>query len=285
MSTAELKNMGYPPFSVLMSLYYKEKPEYLEQCLESLLNQSCQAQEWVIVKDGPLGQDLESVLKNYIEKYPELITIVTIDKNVGLGLALRKGIQFCKYELIARMDTDDIARQDRFEKQLKEFIADPELDICGSHIKEFEGDINNILAIRKVPLSQEDIIVYQKRRSAYNHMTVMYKKSSVLKAGNYEHAPLMEDDMLWTRMILSGCKGKNIDDFLVWARTGNAMIARRGGFSYFKKYRRSRKKIYDTGFISRWDYIYTIIIQFIVALIPERLRMIIFLKLLRQEEI
>ena len=113
-------------------------------------------------------------------------------------------------------------------------------------------------------------------------MTVMYKKSSVIKAGNYEHAPLMEDDMLWTRMILSGCKGMNIDDYLVCARTGKDMIARRGGYSYFKKYKNSRNKIYKTGFISYWDYIYTILVQFVVALIPRRMRMMLFLKLLRK---
>ena len=268
MPIIDLNKTEYPPFSVLMSLYYKEKPEYLESCLESLLKQTCQAQEWVIVKDGPLGTDLDRVL----------------EKNVGLGLALEKGVKSCKYELIARMDTDDIAREDRFEKQLRAFMDDPQLDICGSHIKEFEGDKNYILSLRKVPLTQDNIVAYQKRRSAFNHMTVMYKKSSVIKAGNYEHAPLMEDDMLWTRMLLAGCKGKNIDDFLVWARTGKEMIARRGGYAYFKKYKKSRKKIYETGFISYWDYLYTIIVQFIVALIPGKLRMIIFLKALRQGE-
>ena len=284
MPIIDLNKTEYPPFSVLMSLYYKEKPEYLESCLESLLKQTCQAQEWVIVKDGPLGTDLDRVLEKYIEEYPNLITLVPIEKNVGLGLALEKGTKSCKYELIARMDTDDIAREDRFEKQLRAFMDDPQLDICGSHIKEFEGDKNYILSLRKVPLTQDNIVAYQKRRSAFNHMTVMYKKSSVIKAGNYEHAPLMEDDMLWTRMLLAGCKGKNIDDFLVWARTGKEMIAIRGGYAYFKKYKKSRKKIYETGFISYWDYLYTIIVQFIVALIPGKLRMIIFLKALRQGE-
>lgn len=283
MSIADLNKKGYPPFSVLMSLYYKEKPEYLEECLESLLKQTCPAQQWVIVKDGPLDEKLEKVLEKYLKKYPGLITIVPIKENVGLGLALRKGIEFCKYDLVARMDTDDIAREDRFEKQLIEFMETPNLDICGSHIKEFEMNIDHILALRKVPLTQEAIVAYQKRRSAFNHMTVMYKKSSVLKAGNYEHAPLMEDDMLWTRMILAGCIGKNIDDFLVWARTGKAMIARRGGLAYFKKYKKSRKKIYETGFISYWDYLYTIMVQFIVALIPGRMRMMFFLKALRQK--
>lgn len=272
----------YPPFSVLMSLYYKEKPEYLRQCFDSLLNQTVQANEWVIVKDGPLTGELEQVLHEYEHKNPNLIKYVAFEKNQGLGLALRAGVPACSNELIARMDTDDICREDRFEIQLQEFMIDSSLDICGSHIKEFDQDIHHTISQRKVPLTNDGIIQYQKRRSAYNHMTVMFKKSSVLKAGNYEHAPLMEDDMLWTRMILAKCRGKNIDDYLVYARTGLDMIERRGGWSYFKKYRASRKKVYKLGLVSRWDYLYTIIVQFFVSLIPKKARKMIFLKFLRK---
>lgn len=270
----------YPKFSVLMSLYYKEKPEYLRQCFSSLLNQTVQANEWVIVKDGPLTDELEQVLHEYENKNPNLIKYVTFEKNQGLGLALRAGVPVCSNELIARMDTDDICREDRFEIQLKEFLKDSDLDICGSHIKEFDQDIHHTISQRKVPLTNDEIIQYQKRRSAYNHMTVMFKKSSVLKAGNYEHAPLMEDDMLWTRMILAKCRGKNIDDYLVYARTGLDMIERRGGWSYFRKYNVSRKKVYELGLASYWDYVYTLIIQLVVALIPKKLRKFIFLNLL-----
>lgn len=272
----------YPSFSVLMSIYYKEKPEYLRQCFDSLLNQTVQANEWVIVKDGPLTDELEQVLHEYENKNPNLIKYVAFEKNQGLGLALRAGVPACSNELIARMDTDDICREDRFEIQLQEFMNDSSLDICGSHIKEFDQDIHHTISQRKVPLNNEEIIQYQKRRSAYNHMTVMFKKRSVLKAGNYEHAPLMEDDMLWTRMIIAKCKGKNIDDYLVYARTGLDMIERRGGWSYFKKYKTSRKKVYELGLASYWDYLYTLIIQLVVALMPNILRKYIFAFFLRR---
>lgn len=273
----------FPKFSVLMSLYYKEKAEYLKECLESLENQTVKADEWVIVKDGPLTDELEKVLKRYETKYPNLIRYVVFEENQGLGLALKAGVEACTHEIIARMDTDDICVPNRFEIQLKEFMNNPELDICGSHIKEFDDIPENYHSVRKVPLTNEDFIQYQKRRSAYNHMTVMFKKSSVLKAGNYEHAPLMEDDMLWTRMIIAKCIGMNIDDYLVYARTGLGMIERRGGWSYFKKYKASRKKVYQLGLASYWDYLYTLIIQFIVALIPKNIRLLIFKKFLRKE--
>ena len=267
--------------SVLMSLYIKEKPEYAKACFDSLLRQTVQADEWVIVEDGPLTDEMYSLLDKYQSDYPGLIKRVPLEKNQGLGLALRAGVPECKNELIARMDTDDIAREDRFEKQLAEFEKNPELDICGSHIIEFEGAIENVLSKRIVPITHKEIVEYQKGRSAFNHMTVMYKKRTVLKAGNYEHCPLMEDDMLWVRMILSGAKCSNVDDNLVYARTGTAMIERRGGWEYYKKYKSGKKKIKETGFINETDYLKAMMLQLIVSLMPKRLRLWVFTRLLR----
>lgn len=273
--------LEYPKFSVLMSLYIKEKAEYFEQCMESIISQTVKPDEIVIVLDGEISNELERSVNKYVEKYPKLIKIIANQENKGLGLALAEGIPACKNEIIARMDTDDIARKDRFEKQLLMFMNDSDLDICGSHIIEFEGTIDNKLAERRVPITHDEIAKYQRQRSAFNHMTVMYKKSSVLKAGNYEHCPLMEDDMLWVRMLLSGARCANINDFLVYARTGTAMIERRGGWSYFIKYMKARKRIYDTGYIGKWDYWKTIGAQLVVALVPQKIRLCIFTKILR----
>lgn len=265
-----------------MSIYIKEKPENVDQCFKSLLKQTVLANEWVVVEDGPLTEEMYNLLDIYQANYPGLIKRIPLPKNQGLGLALRRGILECTNEIIARMDTDDIAREDRFEKQIKCFESDTELDICGSHIIEFEGSIHNVLSKRKVPLTHKDIANYQKQRSAFNHMTVMYKKSAVIRAGNYEDCPLMEDDMLWVRMLISGSHCCNVDDYLVYARTGVEMIKRRGGWSYFKKYKRARKRILLTGYIGWYDYAKTIIIQFFVSLIPDSLRLLIFLKVLRK---
>ena len=268
--------------SVLMSLYIKEKTSYVEECFQSLLLQTVQANEWIIVEDGPLTQEMYSLLDRYELLYPGLIKRIKCDHNQGLGLALRAGIPFCSNELVARMDTDDIARNDRFEKQLSEFSNDPNLDICGSHIIEFEGTPENVLAKRRVPINHNDIVKYQRTRSSFNHMTVMFKKSAVIKAGNYEHCPLMEDDMLWVRMILSGAHCTNIDDYLVYARTGKDMISRRGGWAYFKKYVAGKKKIKETGFINQLDYFSAVIPQFVVSLLPQKIRLFVFVNLLRR---
>ena len=271
----------YPKFSVLMSLYIKEKVEYFNECMESLLRQTVKPNEIVIVYDGPISDELKTSVEKYKTQNPDLIKTIENETNKGLGLALADGVPVCKYELIARMDTDDVAREDRFEKQLQMFINDPDLDICGSHIIEFEGTINNVLSNRKVPISHEEIAKYQRQRSAFNHMTVMYKKSSVLRAGNYENCPLMEDDMMWIRMLIAGAKCANVDDYLVYARTGYAMIERRGGWEYYKKYKNGRKKILETNYISKWDYYKTVGIQFVVTLVPKKMRLFIFTRLLR----
>ena len=266
-----------------MSLYIKEKPEYFKACMESILIQTVLPDQIVIVKDGPVTEELDAVLNEYVEADPSLYTIVPLETNRGLGLALAEGIGHCKNELIARMDTDDICRRDRFELQLAEFQKNPQLDICGSHIVEFESDVNDIVAQRKVPLTDEDIKKYQKRRDGVNHMTVMYKKSKVLEAGNYQSCMLMEDTYLWVRMILAGATFMNIDDNLVYARIGKDMYERRGGYAYYKKYKTGRKKVRETGYIGRFDYYYTLMVQFVITtLIPNKVRGWVFKTLLHR---
>ena len=269
-------------FSVLMSLYVKETPQNLKESVDSVLNQTVKPTEIVIVKDGPLTDELEGVLRGYVEAQPKLYKIVPLEKNVGLGLALAEGIMHCSNELIARMDTDDICRKDRFELQLKEFENDPALDICGSHIEEFEETPDKIVAKRTVPLIHEDIAKYQKKRDGFNHVSVMFKKSAVLKAGNYQSCMLMEDTYLWVNMLLSGARCKNIDDSLVYVRIGKDMFERRGGWSYYKKYKEGRRKVRKTGYISWWDYRFSLFVQLVVALMPNKLRGWVFKKILHR---
>lgn len=267
-------------FSVLMSVYIKEKPQYLHECMESLLAQTVLPDEIVIVRDGSLTEELDAVLSGYIAKNPNLYNVIPLETNHGLGFALAEGMLHCRNELVARMDTDDVCRKDRFELQLKKFEEDPSLDICGSHIYEFEENTDNIVARRRVPLDDADIKKYQKLRDGFNHVSVMFKKSAVLRAGNYQPCLLMEDSLLWANMFNTGCKAANIDDFLVYVRIGKDMFERRGGFAYFKKYEAGRKRIYETKFINFFEYEYSLMIQLAVALIPNKLRGWVFKNLL-----
>ena len=270
-------------FSVLMSLYINERPEYFKECMESILAQTVLPSEILIVRDGPIQKEVEDLIDKYMDDNPGLIRTVGYDVNRGLWYALALGVRECRNELIARMDTDDICRLDRFERQLSEFRKDPRLDLCGSCIDEFEGDASNIVARRTVPLTQEDIIRYQKRRDSFNHMTVMYKRSAVLAAGNYQECPLMEDSLLWVNMLMHGAKCNNIPESLVYARIGDGMYERRGGFDYFLKYRDGRRKVYETGFIGKSDYLYTLFVQFFVAMMPRHMRGVVFRKLLHRK--
>lgn len=274
--------MSSTPFSVLMSVYRKENPEFLRQALDSVFDQTAVPAEVVLVEDGPLTDELYALLDDYGNSHPELKR-VPLSENRGLGLALQEGINHCSNELVARMDTDDISVPTRFERQLAEFEKNPGIDICGSHIKEFEETPDHIVAERRVPLTNDGCKRYQRRRDAFNHVSVMFRKSAVLKAGNYQHCPLMEDTLLWANMFKTGATAMNIDDYLVLVRIGKDMYERRGGMAYFKKYRKARRTIYQTGFISWWDYAYTIVIQFIVAIMPNKLRGFVFKKLLHKQ--
>lgn len=271
-------------FSVLISLYIKEKPEFLREALKSVVSNTIMPNEIVVVLDGPITEELQTVLDEFTDKYPSLFNIVPLENNQGLGLALREGMLHCKNELVARMDTDDICRNDRFEKQLQAFADNPSIDICGSHILEFEDNVNNVVAKRIVPLTNDKIKKYQKRRDGFNHVSVMFKKSSVLKAGNYQSCLLMEDTLLWANMFNAGATGINIDDYLVYVRIGKDMFERRGGFAYYRKYKEGRKKVYQTKFINWWDYKYTLIVQFLVALMPNKLRGWVFKKMLHSKK-
>ena len=274
--------MSSTPFSVLMSVYRKESPEFLRQALDSVFDQTAVPAEVVLVEDGPLTDELYALLDDYGRCRPELKR-VPLSENRGLGLALQEGILHCSNELVARMDTDDISVATRFERQLAEFEKNPSIDICGSHIKEFEGTPDHIVAERRVPLTHDDCKRYQRRRDAFNHVSVMFRKTAVLKAGNYQHCPLMEDTLLWANMFKTGATAMNIDDYLVLVRIGKDMYERRGGMAYFKKYRKARRVIYQTGFISWWDYAYTIVIQFVVAIMPNSLRGFVFKKILHKQ--
>ncbi len=248
--------MNKVKFSVLLSIYYKEKPEYFRECMESIYSQTVLPDEIVLVEDGRLTDELYEAISDY-ECRPSEINFVTVKlkKNSGLGLALAEGIKHCSNELVARMDTDDICVPDRFERQLNAFNQNKNLDVVGGYIAEFDVDKEHITAERKVPLNHKEIVSYQRKRDGLNHVSVMFKRRSVLESGNYKSCLLMEDSLLWANMIKNHCHMANLDKVLVYVRTGEDMLKRRGGFDYFLKYREGRKTILRTGTISKSDYL------------------------------
>lgn len=207
-------------FTVLMSVYYKEKPEYLQLALESVINQTVIPNEIVLVQDGKLTNELQAVITEYLQNYPTIFKTYALQQNQGLGKALNFGMQKCSNELIARMDTDDIAEPNRFELQIKEFEEDKELMLCGGQIAEFADNQTEITGYRNVPLKHNEILNFAKKRNPFNHMTVMFKKHAVQSVGGYIDMPYFEDYWLWARMLRVGCKAKNIDQVLIRVRAG-----------------------------------------------------------------
>lgn len=260
-------------FTVLMSVYKKEKAEYLKLALDSVINQTLTPDEIVLVQDGKLTKELYTVIKEYKQKYPAIFKTYPLKQNQGLGKALNYGMDKCSNELIARMDTDDMAEPKRFELQMREFIKDKELALCGGQIAEFADNKNEITGYRNVPLTHNEILKFAKKRNPFNHMTIIFKKQAVQNAGGYQHMPYFEDYWLWARMLKAGYKTKNIDDVLVKVRAGQDMIARRGGWEYVKSIINFEKALYKIGIINLFDLLAYTILRSIVAIIPESLRL------------
>lgn len=266
-------------FSVLLSIYIKEQPVYLKESFDSLFKQALPPDEIVLVKDGPLTPELDKVITEYQSQHPTL-KVIPLSKNQGLGKALNKGLKHCSHELVARMDTDDIAKPDRFEKQIKVFQEHPEIDICSAWIEEFEGTPDNILATRKLPETHEEILKYAKHRCPINHPVVMYKKSAVLKAGGYKGFP--EDYRLWINMLMTGARFYNIQESLLYFRFSSAMVKRRGGWKYAMADAKSQLDFYKMGFLSLPTLVYNLSVRMSVRLTPNFIRALIYKKLLRK---
>lgn len=272
-------------FSVLMSVYKNEKTEYFKQAIDSVIHQTMPPTEIVLVRDGMVYDELQEAINQYLEAYPNLFTYIPLEENGGLGKALRTGLLQCKYDLVARMDTDDICVSDRFEKQLAVFANNPMVDMVGGNIAEFAESIEVILDYRCVPYTDEAIKERVKSRSPFNHMTVMFKKEAVLKAGNYEPFYLFEDWYLWIRMFLSGCTFGNLNEVLVYARICG-MSARRGGMKYFKSCKKLLQFMRQNGIISRVEYLKSGFIRFNGYVVcPNKVRELAYKKLLRGKNV
>ena len=268
-------------FSVLISVYKKEKPEYLKTALQSIINQTLKPAEIVIVKDGLLTQELDDCIKEYEKQYPELIKIVAFKENRGLGLALRDGVNACKYDYIARMDSDDIAKPERFAKQFQYLKQHPETALLGTWITEFSKDENKPDTLTKLPCTHQEILKYVKKRNPFRHMTMVLKKEAVIKAGNYRDFLWFEDYDLWVRMLQKGYIAANVPEYLVNVRADEEMFARRGGWQYLKQDYRFQKFLLNIRFVNKNKFTTNILIRAIVRLIPNNLRKFLYLKILR----
>lgn len=269
-------------YSVLMSVYYKENPEWLKFSIESMLNQTISPADFVIVEDGKLPEELEKVIKFYEKKYENLFHIIRLEKNQGLGLALNRGIQECKCEYVARMDSDDYSYPTRIEEEFEIFDDNPEFGMVGTNVEEFYENITNVISLVELPKEQEEIVKFSKTRCPFRHPTLLYKKSEVISAGNYRDFYLCEDYDLYIRMIRNGCVCYNIQKPLVSMRIGKDFYKRRGGIKYLKTMLEFKTLQLKEGYFSFGNYLKGCIAHTVVCLMPNGVRKFIYVNLLRK---
>lgn len=269
-------------FSVLMSVYAKEEPQYLEEAINSIVNQTLPPDEIVIVKDGPLTPELDKVIDDF-EKNDIRFNIVQLDKNCGLGIALNKGMAACTYEVIARMDSDDMSLPDRFKTQITYMNNHPEVDIISANIAEFDENMEHQLSVREVPETDSEIKIFMKSRNPLNHMAVIYRKSAIESAGGYEDCPYFEDYYLWCRGAVNGSIFHNVQENLVNVRAGRGMLSRRGGLGYTRHIIDFQKKIHRIGIITRPKMVANIAVRSVTSIVPSSMRSLLYANILRRE--
>lgn len=278
--------MKFPDYSILMSVYHKEKATFLRQAMNSMWEQTVPSNDFVLVCDGPLPPELDKVIEEMKELHPDKLNIIRLEKNEGLGHALQTGVLACRNDLIARMDSDDICLPDRCEKELAVFAEHPDLSIVGGFISEFWEQENGIpkscKSIRSVPENHDEILKFAKMRNPFNHPSVMFRRKDVLAAGNYSHVRYLQDYYLWAHMLIRGFKGYNIQEPLVMMRTGKDFFKRRSG----KLYRSIQTDLFrymrDQHFITKFQFMMSIFIRNASGIAPNWLRQFMFKTILRK---
>lgn len=273
------------PFSVLMSVYRNDKPEFVARAVESVTRlQTVKPDEIVLVIDGPIPDELSKLIDRLESSSEFNFNVVRLPENKGLGNALRVGMMKASYEIVARMDSDDVSESCRFEKQIAYMENHPDCDVVGGQITEFINEEYNIVGRRIVPLSHMEIFKWLKSRCSINHVSVAMRRSRVLNIGNYMDWHFNEDYYLWIRMALSGCRFANLPDTLVNVRVGKDMYARRGGWKYFKSETGLQHYMLKHSMISYPRYAFNVAVRFCVQVaMPNSIRSFVFKKLFRNK--
>ena len=255
-----------------MSVYRNDNIRDFADAVMSIYNQTCPPDEIILVIDGPVPQIMHDTI-NVLKEKTGIMKVIPLELNMGHAIARQTGLEAAKNDLCAVMDADDLSVVDRFEKQLKAFEEQPDVSVVGSLINEFIHTTDNVVGIRIVPEKDIDIKDYMKSRCPMNLVTIMLKKSDVMKVGGYQDWYCEEDYYLWIRLTLGGYKFYNIQENLVNVRVGKEMYQRRGGKKYFDSEVRLQKYMLDHNLISWPKYAYNVLIRWVVQVaMPNKVR-------------
>ena len=272
-----------PPFSLLMPVHGGIRPQYFAGAIESVVEQSLSPQEIVLVKDGWISRELDDVIRKWRDSHSRLIRCIGLKKNMGMAHALQIGLGQCAHSLIARMDADDVSVEDRFEKQVSFLHQNPGIDVLGGWISEFSRHPHMVDAVRKVPITHEEIASMAPFRCPLNHMTVMYRKEAVLACGGYnQRFGGLGDYDLWARMLLEGSKMWNLPEVLVHARATHEFYGRRGGWQYARVELMLEREFLRIGFIGLFHFLFNVSVRLGVRLVPHGLRAMFYSDILRR---
>lgn len=275
--------MEFPKYSVLMSIYKNDKPDWLETALDSMINQIVSASEYVIIQDGPISEDLANVLNKCNSKSGGLFKLIPLEKSGGLGAALRFGVTKCSYEYIARMDSDDISEPTRCEKILEYMLSHKQVSLAGCNVDEFIGDKTNVVGKVRLPLNPEDVKKYAKVRVPIRHSSIIFKKSDILSAGNYRNLKRSQEYDLVVRLLMKNYQIGNIPEVLQFMRVDNDFYKRRGGLQKAKMLVSQRHDFYKYGFYNFFEFILFASINFTVCIVPNGVRKWIYKNILRKQ--
>ncbi len=272
---------GMEKYSVLMTVYKNDNPEFFSLAIDSMLTQSYKPDEIVIVKDGPITTELEAVIDEKIINGAPIVQ-VQLPMNKGLGVALNEGIKVIRNELIARMDSDDYSMPERCESQVKEFMKNPNLDIVGCSVQEFKGNIRNVVGERRVPVTNEEIYKFARRRDPFNHPTVMYRKIAVENVGGYSNYRKNQDTDLWIKMLSNGAVCKNLENSEYYFRFDERTYQKRKSWINTKTLIEIRYKAWKIGFNSFFDFLIVFVAQIGMYILPVRFQKYLYKKVLRK---
>jgi len=265
--------------SVLMSVYHNEQPGFLNTALKSLAEQTVSPSEIVLVRDGELTRDLDHVIDGYRDSLN--LTVVSLPTNSGLATALNFGLQHCTQPWIMRFDTDDFCLPNRVALQMA-VIETQDYDLIGGQVAEFDTDPLHPHQSRTLPLQQDHIVKFSRRRNPFNHMAVCFRKSFAENAGGYPEVPLMEDYALWLKMIAAGARTMNQPETLVHARVGHGMIERRGGRKYLRSEWQLQRLFFELGMKPRWRCLIDGTLRSAAFIAPTGVKKLIYKKFLRK---
>ena len=269
--TVHASDAGPVRFSLLMSTYAGDRPDYLRLAFTSTVHdQTRRPDEVVLVQDGPVSDELAGVITELAAASPVPVEHVVMAENMGLGPALDAGLGACSHETVARMDADDVSVPERFEKQLP--LIEDGADIVGAGLMEFGESTDDVVGRRTPPTDPDEIRRVIGFRDPFNHPTIVYRKSAVFAAGGYQDMALMEDYLLFARMVRNGARPANVADPLVYYRVGAGAYARRGGRQLLRSELALQRRFLELGITTRTQYVRNVTIRGGYRLVPESLR-------------